>query len=149
MKTFRFQGLLSKNSKGDIRGAMSPVLGASAFAKEMNIKISGLARVHNDWDNGATYDHWIIKRIHSNCSVYHLVCDMGINYIPIAIWISDENEVTVTPIYKKEIKNRKYHASSVECRGSVPILTLTDNELLAMFKQAHESDEFDIKDYDG
>lgn len=146
MRTFRFQGLLTKQKDGHITGPMSPILAIKEVAKEWKFKIHGLVRVENDMSS-STYDHLITKTVYSNDTVYRLFVDMGVNILPVAIWFEKGEDLTITPIYKENItkKATKHHALNVEDEYSRPIMILSDDEFKELFKQANKSDEFKLK----
>ena len=144
---YKFQGLLSRDKEGKIEGPMSPILLIKGVAEQLDFKFGGLLRVHNtQCDSG--YDHLITKTKYKNCSVYRLFIDYGVGALPASLYVSGEDEVTVTPIYTKEIDKMPQHRSNIELPKYSKenlIMILSKEEMKTMFIEAEKSGEFKVK----
>lgn len=144
---YKFQGLLNRNEKGNIEGPMSPVLLIKEISKQLDFRVGGLLRVHNtQCDSG--YDHLITKTKYKNCSVYRLFIDCGTGALPASMYVSGDDEVTITPIYTKEIDRMPYHRDNVELpkySRENPIMILSKEEMKTMFIEAEKSEQFKVK----
>lgn len=148
---YRIQNLLHRDKDGAIRGAMSPVLFIDEMAKQIGFIPHGICRVwfedeniHNKIEssysvrNGVQvqqesvtgFDTLIVCQHHNEQQQEVMMfVDEGVNGCPVAMSFTDEEEVTITPIYEKRTYIKK----------------LTQQEIKAIFTDAIANNYFQLK----
>lgn len=148
MKKYKFQNLLSRDKNGTVSGAMSPVLVAKEFMEQMKLGgLSGLVRVWNDQAYESGYDHLLIMKKYENCTLYMFIVDMGVSVIPAFMKYSDEDDISITPIYEKSILNMDEHRANCELpkrSNDNPIMVLSKEDFKEMLDQAIELNIFEV-----
>ena len=134
----KFQSLL-REENGQVKGPMSPVLFAKEAVKQVGSAMDGLCRVwfddeqiHNIYEKGeglTGHDTLLILTRYENCSMIQMFVDEGGPGIPVAMMFTDDEDVIITPQYKKTsyARNLKY------------------KEIQEIMKKAYEGKYFEIK----
>jgi hypothetical protein len=147
---YKFQNLLQMKD-GEIAGAFSPVHAAKILCKSMNIKMQSLIRLHNNQAESATYDHLIILNRYRNTNIMYLFVDMGIGVMGISLYDSEEDDITWTPLYPKEITKeaRLKHLKDMEqssYSNDNPIMVLGDDDIREIYKDLiSDEDNYKVK----
>lgn len=137
---------LLRNIDGNIKGPLGPITSMNEVAKELGFGYNGLARIDND-QSPSSYDHLLARaKYDSGEKLYFLIVDLGDKVLPIAL-IDSKEEIVITPIYKEEIKNMRYHRLNLEMRNSKqysPIMILKEKDIKEIIDQAEKENAFDI-----
>ena len=101
----RVQNLLKIDDE-KVSGAMSPVLFAQEACKQLDIRLSGLARVwfdnertHQAIDENTGYDTLVIMENYENARCLFMFIDGGSSGVPVGMMFND-SDLVLTPIYK-------------------------------------------------
>jgi hypothetical protein len=139
---YTFQKLLEKKD-GKVSGPMSPVLFMKEMRKQIGDPYNRLVRVHlndshiHNWNEGKrTEPEWtgcdtLLLAIETTKGVEMIAMwvDEGTGGCPVAMYLTKEDDLTITPIYDK---NTKY------------AVKLTFTEIKEIMKAAFEQKEFEI-----
>lgn len=105
---------LTTQEDGVLSGPMSPLLFAKEICGQLDINLTGLARVHWDDDRTMQYideesglDTLVVCEDFKNDTVLFLFLDTGVGGMPVAFRTREDAEITYTPIYNKSNQYNK------------------------------------------